>query len=391
MIRIIFQLLLLIHGLIHLLGFVQAFKLARIEGLPLKSWVSFLSDSPKLAGALWCMAFLLFVATTLLFALKKEIWWILAIAALVLSQALIIFYWQEAKFGTIANGLVLIGIILGYATWDFNQMVTLERSTFTGNKTYPRQIITPQMLADLPAPVQKWLTRSGIVGKPMLYTVYLEQSGRMRTSPDGKWMDVKAQQYFTTIQPRFLWIADVKAASFFHLAGRDKYDNGHGHMLIKALSLVTVADAHGKETDQGTMLRYLAEMVWFPSAALSNYISWEHLNTRSAKATMIYGGIEASGIFYFNEEGDVESFEAQRYYTRKEGATQENWLISIDKNGFSEFEGIRIPARSAVTWKLKPGDFTWFELEITKVSYNQHVNFAPVTSKQPAPIVLEHE
>jgi len=36
----------------------------------------------------------------------------------------------------------------------------------------------------------------------------------------------------------------------------------------------------------------------------------------------------------------------------------------------SQYEGVRISARTAVTWKLKEGDFTWYKLEITDVHYN---------------------
>jgi hypothetical protein len=391
MIRILFSFLLLIHGLIHLMGFIQAFKLASIEGLQLKSWAPFLSESPRMAGTLWLTAFLLFMGAVMLFILKKDNWWTLALAAVVLSQILIIFYWQEARFGTIANGLVLIGIILGYAAWNFNQMVAKERDHFSSTSSFPKQILTRQMISGLPAPVQNWLSRSGVVGKPMIYTVYLEQQGKMRTTPEGKWMEVKAQEYFTILQPGFLWTADVKAAPFLHLAGRDKYENGRGHMLIKALSLLTVANAQGKETDQGTLLRYLGEIVWFPTAALSEYITWEQIDAHSAKATMTYGGIEAAGIFRFSEQGDVESFEAQRYYTRKEGATLEKWVVTVDKNDFKEFEGIRIPARSVVTWKLKSGDFTWFTLEITRAAYNQQVTFTADTSVQQIPVVMEQQ
>jgi hypothetical protein len=370
MLRIVFSFLLLIHGLIHLLGFVQAFQLATVEGMRLKSWATFLTDSPKLSGTLWFIAFLLFLGATLLFVLKKETWWILTLAAIAFSQILIILYWQEAKFGTIANIIILAGAVLGYAAWNFNQMVRAERAGFTTDREYPAHVLTREMITHLPAPVQLWLIRSGSLGKPVVHTVYLEQKGQMRTTPDGKWMDVEAKEYFTVQQPGFLWIADVKAAPFIHLAGRDKYENGRGHMLIKALSLFTVANAQGKETDQGTLLRYLGETVWFPSAAISEYIRWETMDARSAKATMTYGGIKASGIFRFTAQGDLESFEAQRYYNRPEGNTLETWLITIDQNGFKEFEGIRIPAKSAVTWKLKSGDFTWFKLDITHVAYN---------------------
>ena len=67
------------------------------------------------------------------------------------------------------------------------------------------------------------------------------------------------------------------------------------------------------------MLRYLGEIVWVPSAALSDYITWEEMDSTTARATMSYGGITASGIFKFDENGAFVSFEADRYYYRKEG------------------------------------------------------------------------
>jgi hypothetical protein len=119
------------------------------------------------------------------------------------------------------------------------------------------------------------------------------------------------------------------------------------------------------------MLRYLAEIVWFPSAALNDYLQWEQVDSTTVKATITHGGITASGLFKFDANGDVVSFEAKRYYSRKSGATLEDWFIQIEPDGYKEFEGVRIPARSAVTWKLKEGDFTWYKLEITDIHYNQ--------------------
>lgn len=118
------------------------------------------------------------------------------------------------------------------------------------------------------------------------------------------------------------------------------------------------------------MLSYHAEIVWFPSAALIDFITWEQIESLKARANIPVGGIKASGIFSFNQDGDIVSFEALRYYDRKEGATFEDWLILNDKNGYKEFEGIRVPAKSTVTWKLKSGDYTWFKLEIKDIKYN---------------------
>ena len=86
---------------------------------------------------------------------------------------------------------------------------------------------------------------------------------------------------------------------------------------------------------------------------------------------MSYGGVTASGFFKFAADGDVVSFAAKRYYDRKGEATLEDWFIQTDPDSYTEFEGVRIPARSEVTWKLKAGDFNWFKIEITAIHYNQ--------------------
>ena len=117
-------------------------------------------------------------------------------------------------------------------------------------------------------------------------------------------------------------------------------------------------------------MRYLGEIVWHPSSALSDYISWEEINSTAAKATMSYGGVTASGTFKFDENGDFVSFEADRYYYRKEGSTLERWVITAKKN-YKEFEGIRVPVTLSVTWKFETGDFTWYKLEIREINYNK--------------------
>jgi hypothetical protein len=52
------------------------------------------------------------------FLLKKEWWWIIAVPAMVLSQILIILYRKDAKFGTIANVIMLAAMIVEYRVWN---------------------------------------------------------------------------------------------------------------------------------------------------------------------------------------------------------------------------------------------------------------------------------
>ncbi|MFN7117227.1 MAG: DUF6544 family protein [Saprospiraceae bacterium] len=360
MARAFFVIILLLHALIHIMGFVKAFKLADIQQLTL--------PISKTAGMLWLLSALLFIITIVLLIIKNDMWWMVAIPAVVLSQLLIFQVWQDAKYGTIINIITAVAIIIGYGVWNFNIKAKQQLQGILPTQSFPLEIITQAHLDPLPPVVQRWLKRAQVIGKERINTVHLHQKGKMRTTPNGAWMPVQAEQYFTTNPPAFVWTADVKMFALFHLAGIDVYHNGKGSMLIQALSLLPVVDAKGAETDQGTLLRYLGEICWFPTAALNDYITWEAIDSTSAKATMTYGGASASGTFYYNIDGDMIGFEADRYYGRKAGATLERW--HIENTAYGERAGIRIPVASEVTWKLKEGDFTWFKLMITDIEYN---------------------
>lgn len=197
--------------------------------------------------------------------------------------------------------------------------------------------------------------------------VRLKQKGVLRTKQNGKWMPFVAEQYFTIEKPAFLWLARINTG-FIHIAGRDRYSNGNGSMVIKAASIISLADAKGREIDQGSLLRFLAEIQWFPSAALSPYITWVQTADNSANATLNYHGLSVSGTFCFNDSGDVISFEAFRYMDQHNMYSLEKWYVPVTE--YKVYDGIRIPSKGKAIWKLKTGDFNWFEWEIVDISYD---------------------
>ncbi|MES2765608.1 MAG: DUF6544 family protein [Bacteroidota bacterium] len=362
MLRYFLAFLLFAHGLIHVLGFVKAFGIAPVEQLS--------QDISKPVGIFWLACALVLITAGIIFLFKNNVWWAFAALAIVPSQILIISSWSDAKFGTLANILLLVPALLAFGEWNSMMTAKDELRAFLPafkSKQQPK-IITQEDIAHMPPVVQKWLERSNIVGKTPARVSHLRQRGAMRTKPGGDWMPFTAEQYFTAVKPGFYWTADV-GNFFLNFKGRDMYRDGHGNMLIKAYSLVPVADAKGKEIDQGTMLRFMAEMVWTPSVALKEYITWEQLDERRAKATMKYGFLTVSGIFTFTLQGDMQCFDAERYYDRNGRTTLENWHIDADPTGFKTFQDIRIPARSTVTWKLGDGDFQWLKMEITDAEY----------------------
>jgi len=240
--------------------------------------------------------------------------------------------------------------------------------TFQNSIESQPEVVTEEDLAGLPAPVQKYLRYTQIIGKEKIHTVRLKQKGVIRTKQDGKWMPYEAEQFYTVNPPSFVWNATVKSSPFLWIKGRDRYHKGKGNMLIKLLSLIKIIDATGDEMDQGSMVRYFNEMFWFPTAYLSDYIKWEPIDSRSAKATMSYQGATASAVFHFNEKGQIINFVAKRYMENDGRFELETWSTPID--GYKEINGIKIPISGKAVWNLSSGDFNYIKLEITDIVYN---------------------
>ncbi|GEK88222.1 hypothetical protein SAMN04488100_11315 [Alkalibacterium putridalgicola] len=266
----------------------------------------------------------------------------------------------------VLSGVGLSGSLLAQTHFKRNVKAEVEELFSTVENEGER--ISEEDLKGLPENVQRWFKYSGMIGKKSVVSVRLRQQAEMRLGPDSRWMPVEAEQYFTSVEPGFIWDATIKAAPFIHISGRDKYQNGRGSMLIKPLSLFTLADSQGQEIDQGTLLRYLAETMWFPSALLNDYIEWKEIDSHKAKAVMTYKGVSASGIFTINDKGEVTRFEAERYGDFDGEFRMETWSIPVST--YKSFEGINVPTKGEITWKLDEGDYNWFNFEVMDIEYN---------------------
>lgn len=225
-------------------------------------------------------------------------------------------------------------------------------------------IITEASITGLPEPVQRYLRYTNIIGKETIKTVKLKQKGSMRPQINLPWMPLIAEQYYTINPPAFLWFGTIKPFPFLSIVGKDQFVDGQGSMIVKLFSLIPLVDGRGANFDQGELLRYLVEMLWFPTALLSDYLQWEKLDSQSAKVTMNYSNITVSAILSFNEQNQITHLTAERYYEKG----LEKWSGFCEE--YREMNGIYIPTKCEVTWNLASGDFSYFRGEIIEIEYN---------------------
>lgn len=360
--RIVLTILIGIHGIIHLFGFFKAFDISEFNAIS--------QPISRTYGIFWFLTFILFAITAILLLIHSDYWWLSGFLAMIISQVLIFNYWSDAKFGTIANLIMLLAIIIGYSSFNFKAKIKGERiALFENSQLKNQKIVTEEALLHLPSIIQKWLINSGITGKQLIYNVYLGQKLQLKMNPEQvNWNNGTAEQYFTIQPPAFNWNINTEMNSILGVVGRDKFEDGKGEMLIKLFSFIPVANAKNDEkVNQATLQRYLAEIVWFPSAALSQHIKWEYIDDYSARATMEYKGTKGSGEFHFDKDGNFEKFVAMRYQDSNASKPTKWTVIAIRTE---ERNGIKIPTECEASWELENGKWTWLKLKIMDIQYN---------------------
>ena len=170
----VFSIIVIVHALIHLMGFAKAFELAELNQLTL--------DISKFSGVLWLLAAILFFVAIALLLMNVQAWWIPGVLAVLLSQTLVMMSWRDARFGTLPNVIILAPIIIALVSSLPSSFANTYRAEVQKRLTALSgvSIVSEEDMQHLPGPVQKYLHYVGAVGKPRVQNFRAVFSGGMK-------------------------------------------------------------------------------------------------------------------------------------------------------------------------------------------------------------------
>lgn len=146
------------------------------------------------------------------------------------------------------------------------------------------------------------------------------------------------------------------------------YKQGDGILRARLLGIVPVASVGpSPEMDEGELVRYLAEAVWFPTALLpTQSVEWEAIDDHSARAILEHRNRVASLRFHFNDQNEVERVTTERY--RQEDDAYAPWTGYFRE--YEERQGMQIPTDAEVEWNLPDDDLSYWRASIEKIDYH---------------------
>jgi hypothetical protein len=101
-----------IHGLIHMIGGVTQLEITTVQGFSGRTLIFLSNNMRTLLGILWFITVVIFLIAALGYSLDRQWWRTAAIGAVIISQLLVFIWWPDAKWGTVANFIILSGIIM---------------------------------------------------------------------------------------------------------------------------------------------------------------------------------------------------------------------------------------------------------------------------------------
>jgi len=219
----------------------------------------------------------------------------------------------------------------------------------------------------LPVPVQRGLRRAGVVGGEVPVAVRVLQEGQIRTGVDGRWLRFTAEEDYTLDPPGFVWNASLLLAGMKAGRATDSFVDGCGRMRVKLFGVFTVVDASGDEMDQGSLMRWLNESMWFPAVWATEAISWEPINDNAAIGSVAVGDLTASAEFLFDDDGRLVDFRTDRFRSVGSGFEMTPWSTPLVEH--RDFHGVELPSVGSAVWTLDHDAFEYIRIRVTDVSY----------------------
>lgn len=363
--RWVFLALISLHGLIHFMGFAKAFGLAELPQLT--------QPISKGMGILWLAAGLALLATVALFIGAPRVWWVVGCGAVLLSQIVILSSWSDAKLGTIANAVLLAGVVYGFASQGpLSFRVAYRREV---RERLERPISPPRVtdadLESLPEPVARYIRLSGAVGQPRVHHVRSTWRGRIRARADDPWMEFTAEQYNFVAEPARFYLMDATRSGLpvdvFHtFAGQD------ATMRVRLLSLVPLVHASGPELRRAETVTVFNDLCLLaPAALIDPGIAWEPIDAHTVRAYYTVGANTISAMLTFNEAGELVNFVSDdRLAASPDGArfTPQRWSTPVAE--YQRFGERRAPTRGQGRWYPPRGEFVYLEVELLDLQIN---------------------
>lgn len=234
-------------------------------------------------------------------------------------------------------------------------------------------LLTLDDLGFLPAPVRRYVIATGFVGRPRVQSFELQFRGRIRGAAEDGWMPFEARQVsMTEVATRLFWMRARKLGMPIQVLHR--MWAGQASMHVRALSVLPVADTSGVEMDRSEAVTHLNDLcILCPGSLVQRQISWEPLNSQSARVYYTGGRVPVAATLYFDQDGMLRNFVSDdRMRALPSGKGFESLRFSTPIRAYARYGVHHLASHGEARWHMPGGPFCYGEFELVGIEYDVH-------------------
>ncbi|MEA5625020.1 DUF6920 family protein [Nostoc sp. UHCC 0251] len=217
---------------------------------------------------------------------------------------------------------------------------------------------TEDMIAELPAPVQRYFLYSIAPGTPLASSVSLKMSGSFRMAQDKPWIPMQATEILST--KGFVWKARI-GSGLFQMIGSDRYTNKSGQMQFSLWGLVPLVNAHSPDITRSSIGRFAGEFFWLPSALLPQRgVSWKAIDEKTIQASLKVDDEPVTLTLFIDANGRLLKLSLPRWGDQTEDGSYTYIPFGGEYQEEKTFRGFTIPSQMRAGWWLGTDRYSEF-------------------------------
>ena len=247
----------------------------------------------------------------------------------------------------------------------------LVKEIWRSLKTQPiNTVFTPDMVAGLDEPVQKYFLHSIAPGTPLASYVELEMSGGFRFQPEAEWLPMQAKEIISA-SAGFVWQADIGKGAF-KFSGADYHNRGEGRTKFSLWGLIPLVDAQNDNIDRSSGGRFAVEYVWLPSALLpQNDVAWQAIDKNTIQANFQLDDEPITLTLNINDDGKLLSVSLLRWSNSTEDKSWQYIPFGGKVEAEATFDGYTVPTQLNVGyWFGTDKYWAFFQATVSRAEFN---------------------
>ncbi len=244
------------------------------------------------------------------------------------------------------------------------------RAEFLAQPLAPAAPLEGAELDHLPPAVQRFIRRSGAVGRPKVQNVRFEFQAEMFRKPGTPALRSTTVQHNIFASPARLFFMRSRLFGLpvrvFHAYAREE-----ATMVVRVASLVDMVNLAGDGLSGGETVTVLNDMCCFaPGTLVDRRLAWEPLDERRVKVTFQNGRRRVAAVLSFNERDELVDFVSDDRPALEPDGTLRQVRWSTPLEGHRELDGRWLPTRGVAIYHYPEGAFTYGIFVLTAIEYD---------------------